>query len=112
MRTRVPVLSQGPLNPVHSLTVSEGAGQDMGGPWVHEPLPLQLSFTVQTLLSALHGLPAGAFASPGQEPPEQYSATSQVPPARHCTPSLLGRMHCSGVLLMVSLQPPCELEQL
>ena len=109
MRTRVPTLPQGSLNPVHSLTVSEDAGQDMGGPWVHEPLPLQLSFTVQTLLSALHGLPASAFASIGQEPPEQYSATSQVPPARHSAPFVSRVQSTSSVLMEATHCPVAQL---
>ncbi len=84
--------------PSSALQEGKELSQQTDAPLLHVPWPLHVSPEVQALLS-LHEVPAGAFASAGQEPPEQYSATSQVPAPRHSCPAVL-RVHVSGVLVV------------
>ena len=80
--------------------------QQTGAPLLHEPAPSHTSPAVQALPS-LHEVPAGAFSSPGQEPPEQYSVRSQAPAeARHCTPAVLRVHACVSVLELALHAPP------
>jgi hypothetical protein len=60
-------------------------------------------------LPSSHVVPEDIFASAGQEPPEQYSAESQTPPARHCTPAVLRVQACVSVLVEASHCPVAQL---
>jgi hypothetical protein len=75
---------------------------------VHTPAPSHLSPVVPALLS-LHEVPADIFLSAGHEPPEQRSARSHTPAARHCTPSVLRVQACVSVVVDSAHCPVAQL---